>query len=191
MCFRAVETWAQGAHWMPMEKDTVMETSELSNMISNSEVPRQTIWNQVPSSSPLHSQPTSFSPQPSLSAVSCVHLLFLPCPQSGLSMSFSSRHSFSNIPFPSSISTTPSMPFSGRRRTEHTDLHKTFSPNLHHAIPSPLPQQVTLSPPLLISPNEGHHERAPWSPVSASPILPPLSVCLSSLRGRKVPYAFL
>ena len=168
-----------------------MGTSELSNMSSISEVPRQTIWNQVPSSSPLHSQFTSFSPQPSLSSMSYVHLLFLPCPQSGLSMSFSPGHSFSNIPFPSSISTTPSMPFSGHRGTEHTDLHKTFGPNLHHAIPSPLPQQVTLSPPSFISLNEGHHERTPRSPLSASPILPPLSICLSSLRGRKLPYAFL
>ena len=44
MCFRTVDIWAQGAHWITAEKDIPnTKMSELSNVSSISEVLRQMI----------------------------------------------------------------------------------------------------------------------------------------------------
>lgn len=174
MCFRAVDIWAQGAHWITAEKDIPnTKMSELSNVSSVSEVLRQMIWNQAPSYTPLHSLSTSFPPHLSL----CLLPVFIVSssygPQSRLSMSFSPGHAFPNTPLPSSISSGP-------------NLHHTLEPTTH-PLPSVLAGDLVSSCPYL--PKWRTSWKKLWSLVPAFPILPPLSICLSSLGGRKVPCA--
>lgn len=96
-------------------------------------------------------------------------------PQSRLSMSFSPGHAFPNIPLPSSISLGP-------------NFQHTLEPTTH-PLPSVLAGDLVSSCPYL--PKWRTSWKKLWSLVPAFPIPPPLSICLSSLGGRRVPCAFV